>query len=155
MIDFLHLNAKELEKIGIQFNSRADAAVFTGILNECLRRRIEDDLLDEDGDADEARRRVTRREQENLEAELLEYRSEITGTTLFGAPNPYAEDIDCLKLSLRARNQLRRAGLTTVARVAACRDLYRIRNLGVRGVEEVTRRMEEYFEAQNTAEQPS
>lgn len=155
MIDFLHLNAKELEKIGIEFTSRADAAVFTGILNECLRRRIEDDLLDEDGDADEARRRVTRREQERLEAELLEYRSEIKGTVLFGAPNPYDQDIDCLKLSLRARNQLRRAGLTSVARVAACRDLYKVRNLGVRGVEEVTRRMEDYFDAQKTAEQPS
>ena len=155
MIEFLHLSAKELEKIGIEFASRTDGAAFSGILSRCLETRIEDALLDEVGDADEARRRVTRREQENLEAELLEYRSEIPGTALFGAPNPYAEDIDCLKLSLRARNQLCRAGLTTVARVAACRDLCRIRNLGARGAEEVTRRMAEYFEAQKTAEQPS
>ena len=147
MIDFDHLNALELQKIGIEFTVQTDAEAFVQLLIYTLEVRTAAALRNGDETLPVSERTIlaARGERERLEAELLEFRTDIPGTLAFGKKNPYARDIKCLNLSVRSYNVLYRAGLRTVARVAACRDLNKLRHIGKFGAAEIQSKMEQYL----------
>ncbi|MCR4760546.1 MAG: hypothetical protein K5705_09830 [Oscillospiraceae bacterium] len=154
----------EILQMGISFETDEEMTQFLTVLTEELQRRIEEkradlaeqnqlsyfseDTYDEEiedfseiciEDYEETYCRC----KSVLRAEILRYRSQIAGRTPHCADKLLDVTIEELELSIRSFNCLKRVGIHTLGDILMHGDLSDIRNLGRRGVEEVTQKLRE------------
>lgn len=154
----------EILKMGVSFETEEEMTLFLDVLTEELQRRIEGEgayltesgeipVFQEDPDDDEMldyleeqienAREICSRCKAELRGEILRYREQIAGHSPDYPDELLHIKIEELDLSVRSFNCLKRAGINSLGDILAHGELSDIRNLGRKGITEITQMLRE------------